>query len=66
MIDTLDYEETESPVSKNDFSKIEMKNKICINVFCYENKLRQFTYQIKNLKIKWIYCLYLMKLSHIM
>ena len=24
---------------KNDFSKIEMKNNICINVFCYENKL---------------------------
>ena len=24
---------------KNDFRKIEMKNNICINVFCYENKL---------------------------
>ena len=24
---------------KKDFSKIETKNDICINVFCYENKL---------------------------
>ena len=24
---------------KKDFSKIEKKNNICINVFCYENKL---------------------------
>ena len=24
---------------KKDFNKIEVKNKICINVFCYENKL---------------------------
>ena len=24
---------------EKDFSKIEMKNNICINVFCYENKL---------------------------
>ena len=26
-------------LSKRDFNKIEVKNKICINVFCYENKL---------------------------
>ena len=26
-------------LSKKDFNKIEVKNKICINVFCYENKL---------------------------
>ena len=26
-------------VSKKDFNKIEVKNKICINVCCYENKL---------------------------
>ena len=29
----------EFPESKNDFNKIEVKNKICINAFCYENKL---------------------------
>ena len=26
-------------MSKKDFNKIEVKNKICINVCCYENKL---------------------------
>ena len=26
-------------MSKNSFSKTEMKTRICINVFCYENKL---------------------------
>ena len=29
----------EFPVREKDFSKIEKKNNICINVFCYENKL---------------------------
>ena len=27
------------PVDQEDFSKIEKKNTICINVYCYENKL---------------------------
>ena len=27
------------PVDQEDFSKIEKKNNICINVYCYENKL---------------------------
>ena len=39
MINDLDYKRNAFPVSKKDFSKIEMKSKICINVFCYENKL---------------------------
>ena len=39
LINTLDYERTEFLVSKKDFNKIEVKNKICINIFCYENKL---------------------------
>ena len=30
---------------EKDFSKIETKNNICINVFCYENKL---TFPINN------------------
>ena len=34
-----DYDEIEFPVQEKDFSKIEKKNNICINVFCYENKL---------------------------
>ena len=29
----------EFPVREKDFSKIEKKNNICINVYCYENKL---------------------------
>ena len=35
----LDYNEIEFPVKEKDFNKIEVKNKICINVFGYENKL---------------------------
>ena len=35
---------------KNDLSKIEMKSKIWINVFCYENKL---TYPIRILDQKF-------------
>ena len=39
MINDLNYKGIEFPVSKKNFSKIEIKNKICINVFYYENKL---------------------------
>ena len=39
MVNNLDYEGIEFPVSKKDYNKIEQKNNICINVFCYENKL---------------------------
>ena len=39
LINLLDYERIEFPVSKNDFSKIEVKNKIFVNNICYENKL---------------------------
>ena len=35
----LDYDEIEFLVREKDFSKIETKNNICINVFCYENGL---------------------------
>ena len=34
----LDYGGIKFPVDK-DFSKIETKNNICMNVYCYENKL---------------------------
>ena len=37
MVNNLDYEGIKFPVSKKDFSKIEKKNSICINLFCYEN-----------------------------
>ena len=39
MVNVLDYEGTGFPVSTKSFSKIEKKNNICINVFCYENGL---------------------------
>ena len=35
----FDYDTVGSPVRENDFSKIETKDNICINVFCYENNL---------------------------
>ena len=37
MVNDLDHEGIEFPVSKKDFSKIEQKNSSRINVFCYEN-----------------------------
>ena len=39
MINDLGYKGVGFPVPKKDFSKIENKNNVCINVFCYENKL---------------------------
>ena len=39
MINDLDYERIELPVSKIGYVKIEIQNNICINVFCYENGL---------------------------
>ena len=36
---TLNYSSVNFPVSKKDYSKIEVLNKININVFCYENKI---------------------------
>ena len=39
MIDTIDYGRTKFPELKKDYSKIEVKNKIYIDVFWYENKL---------------------------
>ena len=39
LANNLDYDGVEFPVRRKDFSKIETKNNICINVFCYENKL---------------------------
>ena len=39
LINNLDYKGINFPVSKKDFSKIELKDCICINVFCQEEKL---------------------------
>ena len=39
LISKLNYEGINFLISKKDYSKIEMQNNICINVFCYDNKL---------------------------
>ena len=39
LISKLNYERTNFPISKKDYSKTKMQNKICISVFCYDNKL---------------------------
>ena len=39
LVNDLDYNGVEFPVNKEEFSKIETKNNICINVFCYEKRL---------------------------
>ena len=39
MISDLDYDEIDFPVQEKDFSKIEVKKNICINVFGNENEL---------------------------
>ena len=38
FVNKLNYEEINFPVAKKDYGKIEVLNKICVNVFCYENK----------------------------
>ena len=39
LVSKLNYEEINFPISKKDYCKIEVQNKICINVFSYENKV---------------------------
>ena len=39
MINYLDYKEIKFPISKKYYCRIEKQNNICINVFCYENRL---------------------------
>ena len=44
FLNNLDYSKIKFSVSKEDFSKIETKNKTCINFFLYENKLTFLIY----------------------
>ena len=39
LVNDLNYNDVGFPGQEKDFSKIEKKNNICINVFCYEDKL---------------------------
>ena len=51
IAEKLDYDRIEFAVLEKDFSKIEEKNNICINVYCYENKL-VFPIYVSNQKFK--------------
>ena len=39
MVNNLDYKGIKFLVSRKDFGKIEKKNNVCINIFCYKNNL---------------------------
>ena len=39
LLNNLNYDGVGFPMRKKDFSKIEKKNNICINVFCFENSM---------------------------
>ena len=39
LVNDLNYDGVEFPAREKDFRKIDKKNNICINGFCYENKL---------------------------
>ena len=39
MVNELDYQDIKFPVPIKDYEKIEQKNNICIDAFCYENNL---------------------------
>ena len=39
IVSKLDYEGINFPVSKKDYCRLEMQNKICVNIFAYENKV---------------------------
>ena len=47
----LDYDEIKFPAWEKDFGKIETKNNIYINVFCYKNELI-FTIYVSSQKLK--------------
>ena len=51
MVNDLDYKDIEFPVSRKDYSRIEQKNNIFINAFCYENGLTYPVY-VSNEKLE--------------
>ena len=53
LVNDFNYDGVEFPVREKDFSEIETKNNICINVHCYESKLTFPIYILEqNLKIQ--------------
>ena len=61
MINDLDYVDIKFLVSKKDYSKIEQKNNICINVFCYGSNL-VYTVPVSDKKIED--CMVLLLIKH--
>ena len=51
MVNDLGYEGIKFPVSKKEFGKIEKKNNICINAFCYRNN-SVYPVDVSNRKFK--------------
>ena len=47
----IDHKGIKFPVSGKDFGKIEKKNNVCFNVFCYENNL-VYPVHISDQKVK--------------
>ena len=60
MVNDLDNADINFPVSKKDYSRIEKKNNICINVFCYENDL---VYPVHLSDEKFYKCMYLLLIT---
>ena len=60
MINDLDYKDIKFPVSGKDFGKIEQKNSICVNVFCYKNDL---FYPVYVSDQKFEDCIYLLMIT---
>ena len=57
IVKALNYSSVDFPVSKKDYGKIEVLNKINVNVFCYENKtIYPVFYLTSVLMIVWICC----------
>ena len=67
LISDLDYNGIQFLVQEKDFSKTEVKNNICINVFGYENEL-VFAIYVSDQKFKGSidFLLLMMKTNHVM
>ena len=60
FVDTLDYKDINFPVYKKGYKKIEKKNDICLNVFCYEDGM---TYPVLMSEQKFGECMDLLSIN---
>ena len=58
LVNDLNYDGIEFPVQEKDFTKIEHKNNVGINVYCYENK-RTFSIYVSDQKFEKLMALLL-------